>query len=58
MIKGCRHGLGLTQGELAKRIGISQQIISRIEKGYNDMRLLTLEKIAQGLNKKVNIELR
>jgi len=50
--------LGLTQGELAKRIGISQQIISRIEKGYNDMRLLTLEKIAQGLNKKVNIELR
>ena len=56
-IKTCRQDLDLTQNELAQKIGISQQIISRIEKGHNDMRLLTLEKIAQGLGKEVSIEL-
>ena len=55
-IKMCRQDSGVTQSELAHKIGISQQIISRIEKGRNDMRLLTLEKIARGLGKKVDIE--
>ncbi len=57
-IKSIRQSLGLTQGELAERIGISQQIISRIERGHNDMRLLTLEKIVQGLGKEVSVELK
>lgn len=57
-IKACRKSLGLTQSELAEKIGISQQIISRVEKGRNDIRLLTLEKIAQGLGRVVNVELK
>lgn len=48
MVRTYRQKSKLTQSELAKRIGISQQIISRIEKGCADMRLLTLNKICQG----------
>ncbi|MDO8580626.1 MAG: helix-turn-helix transcriptional regulator [Candidatus Omnitrophota bacterium] len=58
MIKTSRKSSDFTQGELAKKIGISQQIISRIEKGQNDMRLLTLEKIAEHLSAHLTIELR
>ncbi len=58
LIKESRQGMNLTQSELAERIGISQQIISRVEKARADVRLLTLEKIARGLNKTVGIDFR
>lgn len=57
-IKAARQDLGLTQEELAERIGISQQIISRIEKGRNDIRLSTLEKIFCFLGEQLVIESR
>lgn len=57
-IKTTRHDLGLTQGELAERIGISQQIISRIEKGRNDVRLSTLEKIFRFVGEQLVIQSR
>ena len=55
-IKSARQETGLTQNKLADKIGISQQIISRIEKGRTDLRLLTLEKIARGLGRGVRVE--
>lgn len=57
-IKSCRRSLKLSQGELAEKIGISQQVISRVEKGRNDIRLLTLERIARALGRTVSVELR
>lgn len=57
-VKAYRQKSNLTQNELAKRIGISQQIISRIEKGRNDFRILTLNKIFFSLGEQIAIELR
>lgn len=57
-IRDVRQASGLTQGELAEKIGISQQVISRVEKGRSDIRLLTLEKIARALGRAVNVELK
>ena len=57
-IKAARQDLALTQNELAERIGISQQIISRVEKGRSNMRLSTLEKILRFLGEKIMIESR
>ena len=55
-IKSDRQSLGLTQSEFAQKICISQQIISRIEKGRNDTRLSTLEKIFRYLGEQLLIE--
>jgi predicted transcriptional regulator len=40
-----RRALGLTQAELARRAGVSQPLIARIEKGSVDPRLSTLRSI-------------
>lgn len=53
MVRTRRQAMDLTQSELAEKIGISQQIISRIEKGRDNMRLLTLEKVFRFLGEQV-----
>ncbi|MGO9952246.1 MAG: helix-turn-helix transcriptional regulator [Dissulfurispiraceae bacterium] len=48
---------GLSQQELAKLMGTSQQAISRIESGdYEGFTLKTLEKIAEATGTRVKIE--
>jgi len=49
-----RNELGLTQKELAERIGTEQSVISRIENGQN-CNLETINKIAESLNSKPRI---
>ncbi len=49
-----RSELGLTQKELAERIGTEQSVISRIENGHN-CNLETINKIAKSLNSKPRI---
>lgn len=44
-LKKRRNELGLTQSELAKRAGVSQPLIARIESGDVDPRLSTVRKI-------------
>ncbi|MCA1812684.1 MAG: CBS domain-containing protein [Halobacteriales archaeon] len=44
-----RQALGLTQAELAKRAGVSQPLIARIEKGSVDPRLSTLRGVVRAL---------
>lgn len=44
-----RNSLGITQDELAKRAGVSQSRISRIEAGEHDIQLSTLIKLAGAL---------
>ena len=52
-----RSQKGLTQQELAKLMGTSQQAISRIESGeYEGFTLKTLEKIAEATGMRVKIE--
>ena len=40
-----REKQGMTQSELAKRLGVSQQVISRIESAENNLTLTTLIKL-------------
>ena len=56
-IRNLRQQIGLTQADLAQKLGVSQQIVSRIETGQDNMALLTLKKVAQGLGKEVLIDL-
>ena len=50
-----RREAGLTQKGLAERTGIQQSNISRIENGNGNPSLSTLNKLAQGLGKKLVI---
>lgn len=45
----------LTQRQLAERIGIKQPSLARIERGAHLPSIATLEKIAAGLGKKLEI---
>ncbi|WP_094228316.1 CBS domain-containing protein [Methanolobus psychrotolerans] len=49
-LKQKRIDLGLTQSDLAKRAGVSQPLIARIEAGDVDPRLSTLRKIIDVFN--------
>jgi transcriptional regulator with XRE-family HTH domain len=52
-----REKKGLSQQQMAKLMGTSQQAISRIESGeYEGFTLKTLEKIAEATGTKVKIE--
>ena len=52
-----RKEQGMSQKGLAGKIGISQQLISRIEKGGENLSLSTLKTIAHALGKKVLIDI-
>ncbi|MHB8587089.1 MAG: CBS domain-containing protein [Thermoplasmatota archaeon] len=49
-LRSLRTGLGLTQAELARKAGVSQPLIARIEKGTVDPRLSTLRAVVDALN--------
>ncbi|MGD7052939.1 helix-turn-helix domain-containing protein [Sutcliffiella horikoshii] len=49
-IRDIRKGRGYTQEELADKIGIQNSYIGGIERGERNISLLTLEKIANGLD--------
>lgn len=45
-----RNAAGVTQAQLAKKSGLRQSNISRIENGSSSPRIETLQKIADGLD--------
>lgn len=49
-----RQKAGLTQEQLAKKIGTKKSYISRIENGHADIQLSTLFKIFQGLGRRIS----
>lgn len=52
-----RKAAGMTQGELAKKVGTSQQAIARIESlDYRGHSLSTLSKLADAFKKRVSIQ--
>ena len=53
-IKQKRERKGMTQEQLAAKIGTKKSYISRIENGHADIQLSTLFKIFQGLGRKIS----
>ena len=50
-----RHNKKLSQVDLAKRCGVTQQFINRIEKGKVRMSVETLEKLADALETSTDV---
>ncbi len=48
-IQGLRREAGLTQTELARRLGISQPTLNRIESSAHNVKLETLTKLCEAL---------
>jgi ribosome-binding protein aMBF1 (putative translation factor) len=57
-IRAAREAAGLSQRELARRMGTSQAAIGRLESGGVGATLTTLQRVAGALGLEVNIELR
>jgi predicted transcriptional regulator len=49
-----RTELGLSQTEVAARMGTSQSAVARLESGQADVRLSTLERYAAALNQQLD----
>jgi len=56
-IKTTRKQKGISQKLLAKKLKVSQQVISRIESGEENMSLNTLNKIANGLGARLSVNI-
>lgn len=54
-LKEQRRSAGLTQEQLAARIGTKKSYISKIENGHTDVQLSTLFRIFNGLGKRVSL---
>lgn len=54
LVRAWREYLGLTQKEVAEKMGITQAALSQMESGEKKLRKATLEKLAEALS--VNIE--
>lgn len=57
-IARARQAAGLSQAELGRAVGTTQSVISRIEKGQQNLTLETLSLIARALGRRVVIHLR
>ncbi|MBS1588429.1 MAG: helix-turn-helix transcriptional regulator [Bacteroidetes bacterium] len=58
MLRDARKEAGLTQEQLAVRLGTQKAYISRIENGKSDIQLSTLYRIFEdGLGKKISISI-
>jgi len=55
ILVGIRLQYKLTQGELAKKLGTTQTVISRIENGSVNVGIDFLQKLANAFNKKIEI---
>lgn len=54
-LKGERLRAGLTQEQLADKIGTKKSFISRIEKGRADIQISTLVKLFRGLGRQISV---
>jgi DNA-binding XRE family transcriptional regulator len=56
-VRKLREGAGLTQAELARKMGVSQQTISRLESGEVDNpTVATLERIARATGHQLRVD--
>jgi len=57
MLRQARENAGFTQEELAKKLKTKKSAISRIENHAEDIRLSTLEKVAEALGKTLRLSM-
>ena len=57
VLRQARESAGLTQEELAKRLKTKKTAISRIENHAEDIKLSTLERVANALGKKLQVHI-
>lgn len=57
VLKDRRRLLGITQSEIAKRTGITQPIVSRIERGYANFTIEQLIKYSNAVGLQATINL-
>ena len=57
LLKEARQQAGLSQEEIAKKLGTTKSVISRMENHAKDIRFSTLEKVAQAVGKKLVVTL-
>jgi|HubBroStandDraft_1064217.scaffolds.fasta_scaffold101609_1 ribosome-binding protein aMBF1 (putative translation factor) len=57
-VREAREGAGLSQRELARRMGTSQAAVARMEAGSVGATLTTLQRAATALGREVQVELR
>lgn len=57
-IRWARQGAGLSQGDLANRVGVTRQQISLIEGKGGNLQVSTLQRIAAALNLELEISFR
>lgn len=55
-IKNLRKQAGLTQNNLAQKLDVSQQVISRVESGRDNVSLLTIKQVVGALGHKVTVQ--
>lgn len=56
IVRRCRHAAGISQRELARRIGTVQPAVSRWERGHDEPRLSTLEAVARACGSTLSID--
>lgn len=56
LIRQARKARGLSQKDLARKMKVSQQLISRIEKGKENISLLALNNVCQALGKEIDVK--
>lgn len=54
-LKDERRRAGLTQEQLADKVGTKKSFISRVERGRTDIQLSTLVKLFRGLGRQVSV---
>ena len=54
-LKEERRKAGLTQEQLAEKIGTKKSFISRVERGHTDIQLSTLVKLFHGLGRQISV---
>ena len=54
-LKDERLRAGLTQEQLAEKVGTKKSFISRVERGHADIQILTLVKLFRGLGRQVSV---
>lgn len=52
-----RHAAGLSQAEVADRMGTSQPAVARVEAGAVDVRLSTLQRYAAAVGRQLEVRL-
>jgi len=57
LLRQARENAGFTQEELAKKLKTKKSAISRIENHAEDIRLSTLEKVAEALGKTLKLSM-